>query len=438
MRKPIELTDAMKALEPRQQSDFITQTRHYRLITPLFGGGVTPNVVDEITPVRGTAVRGHLRFWWRAVRGGHFAGDLQKMKAKEDEIWGSSSTESKVSLSIDYPDEDSRKGKKFQDTHKRNGRPVSTGDPASKTGYVSFPLRETSSDAAENELIEGIAFTMTISFDAQYRQDIEAALWAWQTFGGIGARTRRGFGALDGFLCEENGQEKDPRYSIDNLKANLKKDLKTHLNGGTVFPAHVPHLVEDNLDDRLKITRTGGSGLNIWIHLIEALQEFRHKRPQNGNRPGRNRWPEPDAIRDKENPHSRKYPDTIHNPPIDKAPRAAFGLPIIFELRGEGIKASLEGKNPDNNRFASPLIIRPLACNDGKCVGIALVLDGSNVNNIPDGMILKGIKGEPSISAQLTPDEAKRIAAEAKKIHPHDNYNGDPDILQAFLATLQE
>ncbi|HID52838.1 MAG TPA: type III-B CRISPR module RAMP protein Cmr1 [Anaerolineae bacterium] len=447
MRKPIELTEEMKALKPREQSDIITQTRHYRLITPLFGGGVEPGVVDEITPVRGTAVRGHLRFWWRATRGGHFHGDLAQMKAKEDEIWGSSSTESKFFLAIAYPDRASRKGKPFQDTHKRDGRSVSIGDPASRTGYVAFSLRQTANDAVENEVIENIAFTMTVTFVATYRQDVEAALWAWETFGGIGARTRRGFGALECFLVEEDGQESDPRYTITNLKEKLQSDWATHLAGGNEFPEHVPHLGAE-IDKHIAITHAGGSGdgVNVWIGLIEKLQAFRHKRPQNrvteGNRtfirPGRNRWPEPDVIRDKVEPRKRKYPDAIYTPPIDKAPRAAFGLPIIFELRNEGITATLKGADKNHDRFASPLILRPLACQNNQYAGIALTLAGSTVNDIPGGMILDGVRGNPPVSAQLTPNEAEQIAAEAKKINPNDNYNGDPDILQAFLAALKE
>src|SRR6266511_4231124 len=74
------------------RADYITQTREYELITPLFGGGVEPAQADPVTVIRATEVRGHLRFWWRATRGGHFGADLRKMKEKEDEIWGAASS----------------------------------------------------------------------------------------------------------------------------------------------------------------------------------------------------------------------------------------------------------------------------------------------------------------------------------------------------------
>ncbi|TMC18979.1 MAG: type III-B CRISPR module RAMP protein Cmr1 [Chloroflexi bacterium] len=76
---PTEITHRELAL--------VEQKRKYELITPLYGGGVTPHQADPISVVRATEVRGHLRFWWRAMRGGQAEGDLD-MKKREDAIWG--------------------------------------------------------------------------------------------------------------------------------------------------------------------------------------------------------------------------------------------------------------------------------------------------------------------------------------------------------------
>lgn len=72
----------------RKELGLVEQVRSYQLITPLYGGGVETGTADPITIVRGTEIRGQLRFWWRATRGGAFSGDLSKMKAAEDTIWG--------------------------------------------------------------------------------------------------------------------------------------------------------------------------------------------------------------------------------------------------------------------------------------------------------------------------------------------------------------
>ncbi len=44
------------------------------LATTMFGGGVDAGsqdvaTNDPVTPIRGTEIRGQLRFWWRATRG---------------------------------------------------------------------------------------------------------------------------------------------------------------------------------------------------------------------------------------------------------------------------------------------------------------------------------------------------------------------------------
>src|SRR5437588_3495465 len=72
----------------KQPDNVITQVREYQLITPLYGGGVKPTEADPVTVVRVTEIRGHLRFWWRACRGGKFNGNLAGMKKEEDAIWG--------------------------------------------------------------------------------------------------------------------------------------------------------------------------------------------------------------------------------------------------------------------------------------------------------------------------------------------------------------
>ncbi|KAF0250254.1 MAG: CRISPR-associated protein, partial [bacterium] len=78
-------------IKPVPKENLITQLRKYELITPLFGGGVEPGEDDPITVLRGTAIRGHLRFWWRACRAGSF-NSVAKMKEVEDIIFGSAST----------------------------------------------------------------------------------------------------------------------------------------------------------------------------------------------------------------------------------------------------------------------------------------------------------------------------------------------------------
>src|SRR5712692_5047904 len=93
-KPPITELQTPPPVAPVELLGFITQQREYELITPLFGGGVEPGFADPVTVVRATEIRGQLRFWWRAMRGGNpnFDGELRKMKQVEDLIWGAAST----------------------------------------------------------------------------------------------------------------------------------------------------------------------------------------------------------------------------------------------------------------------------------------------------------------------------------------------------------
>lgn len=37
------------------------------LVTPMYGGGVQAAMPDVSMPIRATAIRGQLRFWWRLL-----------------------------------------------------------------------------------------------------------------------------------------------------------------------------------------------------------------------------------------------------------------------------------------------------------------------------------------------------------------------------------
>ena len=220
----------------------IVEVRKYRLITPLFGGGVKAQEADPITVIRGASVRGQLRFWWRATRGGQFGGDLEKMREAENAIWGSAAKKSdensgpsKVALDVKILN----RGKPFH-AEDRKGDPVrNIGEQSSIYSYVAFPLRENANAA----VLQDVEFELTIWYPVNLQKDVQAAIWAWETFGGIGARTRRGFGALQ--LTHINDQ-KIQQPSSTELQKHIENELKNHLKSGEPLD-RVPSLTPTNV-----------------------------------------------------------------------------------------------------------------------------------------------------------------------------------------------
>ncbi|MEN3336147.1 MAG: CRISPR-associated protein Cmr1 [Blastocatellia bacterium] len=462
-RKPGIAPPITDALKIRQNESLVQQVRKYRLITPLFGGGVDPGVNDEITPISGKAIRGHLRFWWRATRGGQYNACLKDMKQAEESIWGGASGNdtgqpSTVNVAVKVINKGTPKQPFTVEQQVRHGalqfdrrgqkKPELKAHETVAPAYLVFPLQPPTplEVGKHTEAVrEGVVFELKISFPAKYKEDVEAALWAWETFGGIGARTRRGFGALQLESCEVNGDKKtippmnDPAREIpQKLACYIPKEL---------FPENVPHLA---LKPRLKITGARPKAHMAWKHLSDALRDFRQSRSDREGQPskyGKSDWPEPDAIKryvlDLNEEDDHEYFKFKKAPPeegIDKFPRAVLGLPIIFHFPQEkafpdatlkGVKDDRGGKDDYVERMSSPLILRPLAIGNGRFVGLAMILEAPQ--RPPQGFILEWQPlGEDApetwnVKEQLTSNEADRI-------HP---LSGKTNVLQAFLDNLR-
>ncbi len=409
--------DTPPAVTPKKL-DIITQVREYQLITPLFGGGATPKEADLVTIIRGSEIRGHLRFWWRACRSGQFK-DVAAMKEAEDAIWGKAykkgdiTTLQEHTIQITTNVDDAKRGEpvKLYTIEKRRPKPANN-IPL----YAAIPLPQDRGKSQEQVDIpyvqKDVSFTMTITFPLKYRRDIEATLWAWETFGGIGARTRRGFGALH--LLKIDGADYDDLPSINDIKGWLEEKMSVHVKPGAA-PVGTPHLGQNI---QLAVTGPTRESKEAWSILIKRLSEFRQT-PY--GRDGSSLWPEAEAIRE----------ITKHGHTARKFPRAAFGLPINFHfIEGDPVDTTLHGAEQEHDRLASPLILRPLKCKDGKvvkAVGVALVLDTSRTP--PKGLLLseKGNEDHPyRVNSALTPAEAGALPM----------LKGETDVLKAFLKYI--
>ncbi len=412
-------TNLISKRQGNAEMEMVNQVRAYDVITPIFGGGAIAQVNDAITLVRGTTIRGQLRFWWRACRAAEFP-TIAAMKEQEDAIWGSTEKPSSVEIEVRVL----KDGKK---------EPVFSMEPGKKepkcyekvAAYAAFPMlpedEEKKNVGWKSESVQiGVEFVLTLRYpkkisDRNITKDIDAALWAWETFGGVGARTRRGFGAIR-LKNVNNNNVPDLNHAI--IEQKIKEKLKEYVVEGT-YHNHLPQL-SHSID--FKITRVETNATDAWKELIKKLKKFRQERYENEY--GASKWPEANRIKelDKLEQNTKEPSNTVL---INKFPRAVFGLPIIFHIPQHKIKGiTLEGVS--HNRLASPLILRPLVCEGGKAVGLAAILQTEQIP--PEGLILKGLKKNEHypVSASLT-------LAEANQIEP---LNGEVDVLKAFLKTL--
>jgi CRISPR-associated protein Cmr1 len=374
-------------------------------VTPLYGGGSRARHVDRATPVRVSAIRGQLRFWWRALFGGGFA-DTRTLYARERELFGGLGAGPdevvRSPLTLEVRDLDLSSTEVEDDDVK----------PWDDDGYVLWPARATrTGDPPAQRWRPGVRFCLfaqlrcvSTASQASAEREIEHALRAWLLFGGIGGRTRRGCGSL-----AVVGDDARARWLPEGDEiSSIASWLAPNSTGETKYPV---------LSGAVLSLGQQMPAIQAWRTAFGWLKEFRQGSPrdpidttQSGNaarqrpsrasgnagRPGRSRWPEADCAR-------RAFGASDHPVLIGDAPacwpRAQFGLPIQMQFQKKDRSGNFFANRPPPNleltwseggesrqRLASPLIVKPIQRRDGRFVPVALWLKRSLPRNAMVGI----------------------------------------------------
>lgn len=420
----------------RDENKLTSDERTYRFLTPVFGGGVRveseqswKKLGDPRTPVRVPSIRGQLRFWWRACNPQRCRMSKQ-LFAEEAKIFGSTSEPSPLRLSVLEAPGKARDvhvyvpKDRFRVVHEQHGR-----------AYGAFPLRDTGQGTDHGVLHEYAGdWTLALSYPAVLAADIEAAFWAWAHFGGLGGRTRRGFGAI--------GEVRRGTGELLPIDAGWQR----YVTGLEVPWPHLPAF-----STRRLLTKSGDwkTGAQAQEALLVAMRRLRQgeigRRPQpddvSGKRPGRSYWPEPDAIRGMLEVRSRDHAKPVTA--VAAFPRAVFGMPIIFDFKDDSdppkttLLPSVDGKT--KGRLASPLILRPHCALDGSIEALALVL----AHPAPTRLVLSDKKNKQKpehvvAKSTLTESEAQNLGLGGRP-SPLVTKSGDviADPINRFLEEIR-
>lgn len=327
-----------------KQSDIAWHSLECELVTPMYGGGVKSATVDLQMPIRVGSIRGQLRSWWRLLAQHKWKlGNTKSRQDAEFALWGGMG--------------DSNDGRASQVFLRVKQPKVTHHDLMDwidvKLPYVMFPASNETDANIEHKLLkvkkennQYLNFTLEFAFSNKLKLDekrqnqvIETLQW-WANFGGLGARTRKGLGAVHVVKSDSFSEILQPLTKEDAVAASCR-------------------LV------------TSGASADPLVQLqngIRKLSEFRQK-ANLGRNPaaagskspaGRSRWPEPDALR-----RIQKTPSRNHKPEHKAGnmfPRAMFGLPIIFHFvakNGEREPGDTTVTLANAARLMSPLLIRP-------------------------------------------------------------------------------
>lgn len=364
------------------------------VITPMFGGSAVSNQIYKEKPIRESSVRGQLRFWWRATRGAAF-NSVYELRKREREIFGDTMKPSSLKIVIESL------SKAYDKTY--NPKNESSFIPAylfqKPQRYVMncrFRLKLSWSDNIQKLCRENPS-----EFE-QLNHDLNAALWGWINFGGVGSRTRRGAGSL---FCKS--------FSPNRLEASLQGfyDWLQVCQNRYEFKlsAYDEKHEWPTLSSRMRVNFDETNQIKNWKKLLTSYKDFRRRANVDGetNETTRSHWPEADSIRELLNAAHPKHERSLHrysSVPKDEVrgfPRAILGMPIIFRFRQvnespydylkEGQKARRSSmKEPDTSqltpankeRLASPVILKPLAFEHANSIAIIAVLNQPKIGKL--------------------------------------------------------
>lgn len=371
-------------------------TLHLRVLTPMF----TADSPDSgPATVRVPSVRGALRFWLRAVIAGRQGlvgrDDLAALWAAEEAVLGSTRVPSRIGLRIrKQPDSctETHPSWAFDLDHRGfDGAQYLLGqglwsNKKNETGLTRSYVPESA------ELDLDVRFSGDPHVDARFM----LALWTWLTYGGLGARTRRGFGQLG---CVGVSGDLPGGWTQKTLERPSGRNTWTKL-GKLVFPPVAPwaepaawtgvptgsaadeaeHPALDRRWWKLEVVGWRDSvpdpqrshevddepARSLGIAFHRAGVKWRLFRA------GRGAAVDDDGL-PFQGTRSPEWTGVVHGPGTDY-PVGALGLPVNYYSRSTGTtyKAAVTprtpGPDPEELRRASPVWLRPVPLHDGTWV----------------------------------------------------------------------
>lgn len=171
-------------------------TIEVEFVTPAFIGGADSGISAEWNA---KSIRGQLRWWLRAVAARDCGFDVRELRRKEEAIWGSTSRRSAVDVIAEpLPSTDiERPGAPFMSTvDPREGRGRETTNGPVYLGYGLFDHVAGRSQTLRPYIKPGTTARIHLIRRGEFTAHERNAIVAWLTLGGIGSRSRRGYGSL--------------------------------------------------------------------------------------------------------------------------------------------------------------------------------------------------------------------------------------------------
>ena len=185
----------LELIRPWKEGIVSTIRATFHIVTPMFLGGAR----GQAPELRPPSIKGALRFWWRASSWGRCLADaggdvnagLRLLHSREGRLFGSAAVEDRGGQGV-------FRLRAFAQETLRVGRPV---EPRTGQAYLlGQGLFDRNEGCTREALLAGQRFDVLVGFrrnaGEEERGEIERALLLWGMLGGLGSRSRKGYGSI--------------------------------------------------------------------------------------------------------------------------------------------------------------------------------------------------------------------------------------------------
>jgi CRISPR-associated protein Cmr1 len=368
----------------------------FKIVTPLFMGGADP----KEPALRAPGIKGALRFWWRAAALGRHDGNLEAIKEEEGKIFGSTKHgQSRVIMEVSQKDlgpVEDQFFKGYQNLMYLGYGPIEKGKLT--RNYLKPPINAklhiNIRPGGNNELP-----------DSEVADQLSSALIAMGLFGGLGSRSRRGFGSFNLLDLKSNGVSIFGQpASLDDLKKLITDllsgiDRSRNLPKYTAFSSETSVYVYQNRSTN-PLKDLDEIGKRILDEIGKRMRQYRIGTPGHPSKFSS----DTDLAKKALSKRVDSHPD-----------RVFFGLPHNYHFLKPEATLEVKGRSKDTNyeRRASPLFIHIQELKNGEYAVVAALIPAIF---LPEGarIIMKRQKKEGE-SIQEPPESEVQVDEDAAK-----------------------
>ena len=341
--------------------------------TPLFSGDDTV-YTPASTAVRVPSIRGQLRYWFRTLATAHGLTDPAALWEREQAVFGSTHTPGRIALRIDNPPT-------LQSPHRTPKWAQDTDKPFSGRHYLlGQGLWDNKTGLTRGYLDRGQGFTLRIkpSSDPTLNALFFYSLWAWLTFGALGARSRRGFGQLRldtitdfpecGWSTEPSALQTRPE-TVEGWQQLAANPVPTHappLPENTWGSSLTPVAALSDPPELPALTPPWWGGRVLPVHNLNNFGAALDHAGETWRRFLIRNTLFYSDHRNKQHPNASPEFEAVLIGEDTRYPRGALGLPVgYFRREGGGYPQFSATVSVDTGRRASPFWLRPIELTPG-------------------------------------------------------------------------